>query len=346
MTSTSTRPTEPTAADRAAARQLSLLTPSGHLTLGNYLGALRGMAAAQDRATCFFGIADLHAMTTTHDPSALRRLTREMQALLLACGLDPSRSTLFLQSRVPTHTALAYLLECTAFVGELGRMIQYKEKRRAGTSGSTRASLFTYPVLMAADILLYRPALVPVGDDQRQHLELARDLAHRFNRSYGPVFVVPEVALPPVGARVMDLAEPTRKMSKSAASDAGVVRLLDGPDVVRRKVSRAVTDSDTGPDAVRPDREAKPGVTNLLEIAAACTGLEPGQVAESATTYGALKKLVTDAVVAELTPVRQRYAELAADPEHVDAVFAAGAERCLEQTRPVLEAARAAMGLS
>ncbi|MGN6577909.1 MAG: tryptophan--tRNA ligase, partial [Nocardioides sp.] len=187
---------------------------------------------------------------------------------------------------------------------------------------------------------------VPVGDDQRQHLELARDLAQRFNRTYGPVFVVPEVALPPVGARVMDLAEPTRKMSKSATSDAGVVRLLDGPDVVRRKVARAVTDSDTGPDAVRPDREAKPGVTNLLEIAAACTGLEPAQVADTAPTYGALKRLDTDAVVAELAPLQQRYAELAADPGHVDAVFAAGEERCREETIPVLEAAQAAMGLT
>jgi tryptophanyl-tRNA synthetase len=337
------RPTGPTA---PASRQLSLLTPSGHLTLGNYLGALRGMAAAQDHATCFFGIADLHAMTTPHDPAALRSRTREMQALLLACGLDPARSTLFTQSRVPTHTALAYLLECTAFVGELGRMIQYKEKRLAGSSASTRASLFTYPVLMAADILLYRPAVVPVGDDQRQHLELARDLAQRFNRSYGSVFVVPEVALPAVGARVMDLAEPTRKMSKSTTAEAGVVRLLDGPDVVRRKVSRAVTDSDTGPDAVRPDRAAKPGVTNLLEIASACTGLEPARVADAAPTYGALKKLVTDAVVAQLEPVQRRYAEIAADPSGVDAVYAAGAERCLEQTLPVLEAARAAIGLT
>ncbi len=343
MTSTIT---PPVGTAGAATRQLSLLTPSGHPTLGNYLGALRGMASAQDGATCYFGVSDLHAMTTPHEPSTLRRTTRETQTLMLACGLDPDRSTLFLQSRVPTHTTLAYLLECTAFVGELGRMIQYKEKRRAGSAGSTRVSLFTYPVLMAADILLYRTALVPVGDDQRQHLELARDLAQRFNRSYGPVFVVPEVVRPAAGARVMDLAEPTRKMSKSAASDAGVVRLLDGPDVVRRKVSRAVTDSDTGRDAVRADRSAKPGVTNLLEIAVACTGLELAQVAEAAPTYGALKRLVTDAVVAELTPVQQRYAELAADPGHVDAVFAAGAQRCLEQTIPVLESARAAMGLA
>ena len=332
---------------RILSRQLSLLTPSGHLTLGNYLGALRGMAAAQDDATCFFGVSDLHAMTVTHDPSALRTLTREMQTLLLACGLDPAKATLFLQSRVPTHTAMSYLLECTAFVGELGRMIQFKEKRKSspGSVSSTRASLFTYPVLMAADILLYRPAVVPVGDDQRQHVELTRDLALRFNRTYGAVFTVPEVAVPAVGARVMDLAEPTRKMSKSTVAGAGVVRLLDDPDVVRRKVARAVTDSDTGPDAVRHDREAKPGVSNLLDIAAACTGAGVAEVAAQAPTYGALKKLVTVAVTETLAPVQRRYVELSRDPGHVDAVFAAGAARCVTETTPVLESARSAMGL-
>jgi tryptophanyl-tRNA synthetase len=324
-------------------RQLSLLTPSGHLTLGNYLGALRAMVAAQDRATCFFGISDLHAMTTTHDPAGLRELTRETQALLLAVGLDPARATLFLQSRVPTHTSMSYLLECTAFVGELGRMIQYKEKGRGRPM--TRSSLFTYPVLMAADILLYRPAVVPVGDDQRQHVELTRDLALRFNRTYGAVFTVPEVTVPAVGARVMDLADPTRKMSKSTAEGAGVVRLLDGPDVVRRKVARAVTDSDTGADAVRHDRGAKPGVSNLLDIGAACLGVGPDELAAQAPTYGALKKLVTDAVVEVLAPVQRRYAELVRDFDEVEAVFADGAARCVEETTPVLESARVAMGL-
>ena len=209
----------------------------------------------------------------------------------------------------------------------------------------TRSSLFTYPVLMAADILLYRPAVVPVGDDQRQHVELTRDLALRFNRTYGQVFTVPEVAVPEVGARVMDLADPTRKMSKSTAEGAGVVRLLDGPDVVRRKVARAVTDSDTGADAVRHDREAKPGVSNLLDIGAACLGIGPDELAAQAPTYGALKKLVTDAVVEVLAPVQRRYAELVRDPDQVDSVFADGAARCVEETTPVLESARVAMGL-
>jgi tryptophanyl-tRNA synthetase len=338
----------------AATRRLSLITPSGRLTLGNLLGALRPMAARQPAAgtpadapdACFYGVADLHAMTTEHDPARLAELTRETQTLLLAAGLDPQRVTVFRQSRVPTHTAMAYLLECTAFVGELDRMIQFKEKRRAGGTSGTRVSLFTYPVLMAADILLYSPHEIPVGDDQRQHVELTRDVAQRFNQRYGAVLTVPRAVHPAAGARVMDLADPTRKMSKSAREDAaGVVRLLDGPDVVRRKVARAVTDSDTGPDAVRADRDAKPGVTNLLDVAAACTGLDVAELADRAATYGALKRLVTDAVVALLEPVQRRYAELAADPAHVEAVYAEGEQRCLAETAPVLVAARTAMGL-
>jgi tryptophanyl-tRNA synthetase len=310
---------------------LSLLTPSGHLTLGNLLGALRPMAARQEDA--YYGLSDLHAMTTTHDPRLLRERAREMATLLLAAGLDGA--TLFLQSRVPAHTELAYLLECTAYTGELNRMIQFKEKG----SASSRVSLYTYPVLMAADILLYRPSEVPVGDDQRQHVELTRDLAIRFNNAYGPVFTVPGVVTPAAGARVMDLAEPTRKMSKSAGA-AGSIYLLDPPDVVRRKVARAVTDSDTGPDAVRVDRAAKPGVTNLLEILAACGG-----VADDITSYGGLKAAVTDAVVSVLEPLQKRYADLAADPAYVSSVYEAGAARCREVTAPVLAAARSAMGL-
>jgi tryptophanyl-tRNA synthetase len=191
-------------------RSLSLITPTGRLTLGNLLGALRGMVAAQDTADCFFGVSDLHALTTPQDPAALREATAEVATLFLAAGLDPSRATLFRQSRVPSHRELAYLLECTAYTGELNRMIQFKEKARGVPS--TRASLYTYPVLMAADILLYRPSTVPVGDDQRQHVELTRDLAIRFNSTYGHVFAVPEVTLPRAGARVMDLQSQGSKM--------------------------------------------------------------------------------------------------------------------------------------
>jgi tryptophanyl-tRNA synthetase len=254
---------------------------------------------------------------------------------MLAVGLDGS--TLFAQSRVPAHAQLAYLLECTAHTGELNRMIQFKEKGRG--VDATRVSLYTYPTLMAADILLYRAGQVPVGSDQRQHVELTRDLALRFNRSYGQVFTIPEITLPPVGARVMRLDDPTRKMGKSDADAGGVVLLLDSPDVVRRKVARAVTDSDTGADAVRSSAE-KPGVTNLLDILAACGGS-----ADGISTYGALKRAVTDAVVAELEPVQKRYAELAADSAYVTSVFDAGAARCREVTAPVLAAAEAAIGL-
>ena len=318
-------------------RSLSLLTPSGRLTLGNLLGALRPMAAAQAERECFYGLSDLHALTQPHDPALLRARTTEMATLLLAAGLDTS--TLFLQSRVPEHRGLAYLLECTAYTGELGRMIQFKEK---GRGGSVRASLFTYPVLMAADILLYRAAEIPVGDDQRQHVELTRDLAQRFNAAYGEVFTVPRAVHPPTGARIMDLLDPTRKMSKSAGDGhAGSINLLDPPDVVRRKVSRAVTDSDTGSDAVRRDRDAKPGVTNLIEILEACGGS-----ADGIGTYGALKSAVADAVIAELEPLQRRYAELAADRTHVSAVYAAGAARCRAVSAPVLAAAETAVGLA
>jgi tryptophanyl-tRNA synthetase len=312
---------------------LSLLTPSGRLTLGNLLGALRPMVARQDDA--YYGLSDLHAMTTTHEPALLRARTTEMATLLLAVGLD--RATLFRQSHVPAHAELAYLLECTAYTGELNRMIQFKEKGRG--VDSTRVSLYTYPALMAADILLYRPTVVPVGDDQRQHVELTRDLALRFNRTYGEVFTVPEIATPSAGARVMDLADPARKMSKSADA-AGSVFLLDPPDVVRRKVARAVTDSDAGPDAVRRDRSAKPGVSNLIEILEACGGS-----ADGIASYGALKGAVTDAVVAQLEPLQKRYADLAADATYVTQVFARGADRCRQVTAPVLAAARAAIGL-
>ena len=324
-------------------RRLSLLTPSGHLTLGNYLGALRGMVAEQHRSTCFFGVADLHALTVGHDPAALRSNVQEVACLMLAAGLDPERATLFRQSRVPAHAELAYLLECTAYTGELSRMIQFKEKGRGRPR--TRVSLYTYPALMAADILLYRPSDVPVGDDQRQHVELTRDLAVRFNREYGATFTVPEITTPPVGARVMDLQVPTRKMSKSDPSGAGVVFLLDPPDVVARKIARAVTDSDTGPDAVRHDRVSKPGVSNLLEIVAACTGGTPDDAAAGVTAYGQLKKVATEAVLSVLEPLQARYAALAADPAHVDRVYAAGEARCRAETAPVLAAARAAIGL-
>jgi tryptophanyl-tRNA synthetase len=314
-------------------RTLSLLTPSGRLTHGSYLGALLPMARRQDDA--FYGISDLHAMTTEHDPRLLRQYADETAILFLAVGLE--RATLFRQSHVPAHAQLAYLLECVATTGVLNRMILFKEKGRG--VDSTRVSLFTYPALMAADILLYRPTQVPVGADQKQHVELTRHLALRFNRRYGEVFTVPEVVTASDGtARVMDLLHPDRKMSKSADA-AGSVYLLDPPDVVRAKVARAVTDSETGPGAVRRSPD-KPGVTNLLDLLEAFGGS-----AEGIDTYGALKRSVTDAVVATLEPIQKRYADLAADAVHVTQVYADGAARCREVTAPVLAAATTAIGL-
>jgi tryptophanyl-tRNA synthetase len=318
---------------------VSGITPSGRLTLGNYLGALRRFASGDGAEAGFWFVADLHAMTTRHDPARLRALTRETALLLLASGLPAG--SVFVQSAVPAHAQLAYLLECTAYVGELSRMVQFKEKGRGRPR--TRASLFTYPCLMAADILLYGATRVPVGGDQDQHVELARDLAIRFNRAYGETFVVPELHRAATAARVRDLAHPTAKMSKSDAEEApGVIRMLDSPDRVRRAVLRAVTDSGT---QVRYDPEAGPGVTNLLEILGACTGADPRALAGRHPSYGALKRDVADAVVAVLAPVQARYAELAGDPAEVDRVLDEGRRRAEAAARPRLEAAALAVGL-
>lgn len=327
-------------------RIFSGIKPTGHLTLGNYLGAVRQWVAA-DRAPAdaLFCVVDLHALTVEHDPARVRRLTRQAATLLLAAGLSPQKCTLFVQSHVDEHTRLSYLLECTATDGELRRMIQYKEKAaQAGASGAgVRLSLLTYPVLMAADILAYRADEVPVGEDQRQHVELARDLAVRFNQRYGHTFTVPAPTLPAVAARVMDLQDPTSKMGKSGGSGPGVVFLLDEPEVVRRKVMRAVTDSGDG--GVVYDRGARPGVANLLDILAACTGADPAVLADGYSGYGALKRDVADAVVEVLRPLRERHAELAADPGAVQKVLREGAERARALARPVVDEAYEAIGL-
>ncbi len=321
-----------------ATRELSGITPSGPLTLGNYLGALRRFRAHQDDG--FYFVANLHALTTDHDPARLRDLTLSTAALFLAAGLDPDRATVFVQSDVPAHVELGYLLESTAHVGELGRMIQFKEK---GARPGARASLFTYPCLMAADILLYDTDLVPVGGDQSQHVELARDLAQRFNAGYGPTFTVPALVPDALTARVRDLADPARKMSKSAAADApGVIRVLDGADVIRRKIRRAVTDSD---GRLEYDPVAKPGLANLAEITAAFTGDTPQRVLAAASTYGGLKTTCADVVDAELAPVRQRHDELLRDAEELRRLLDIGAQRASEVAGRVLRRARRAMGV-
>lgn len=320
--------------------QLSLLTPSGSLTIGNYIGALAPMREAT--GDCYYGISDLHAMTMPHDPTLLRGRIAEFQRLLLAVGLDPDRQALFRQSEVAEHTGLHYLLECVTRVGELGRMIQYRDKGRGRQE--TRMSLLSYPVLMAADILLYQATQVPVGEDQSQHVELARDVAQRFNRDYpgadGAVFTVPVTVNPPVAARLRDLQQPTVKMSKSATNPAGVVYLLDRPDDVRRKIKRAVTDSERG---ISYEPVRRPGLANLLELTAVCTGASIRSVIDDHDSFGALKATATEAAIATLEPIQRRYAEL--DPDQVRAAFAAGADRARSTAGQTLKAARQAIGL-
>ncbi|MGW0468708.1 tryptophan--tRNA ligase [Streptomyces sp. NPDC003027] len=326
-------------------RIFSGVKPTGHLTLGNYLGAVRQWVEAdQYAADALFSVVDLHALTVEHDPARVRRLSRQAATLLLAAGLDPKLCTVFVQSHVDEHTRLSYLLECTATDGELRRMIQYKEKgeRARATGQSVRLSLLTYPVLMAADILAYRTDEVPVGEDQRQHVELTRDLAVRFNQRYGHVFTVPKATSPAVAARVMDLQDPCSKMGKSHENTAGIVYLLDDADTVRRKIMRAVTDSGR---EVEYDREARPGVANLLDLLAASTGGDPEALAGAYESYGSLKKDTADAVVELLRPVRERHAELAADPGHADQVLREGAERARGMARPVVDSAYRAVGL-
>ncbi len=321
-------------------RVLSGVQPSGEMHLGNYLGAFRQWVEDQRNHDCFYCVVDLHALTQEFDPGSLRSRTLDTAMILLAAGLDPDACTLFVQSHVREHTELAWLLECTATFGELRRMTQFKEK--SGGEESVTAGLFTYPVLMAADILLYDAERVPVGDDQRQHLELTRDLAGRFNSRYGTTFVVPRAALVTAGARVMDLQEPTRKMSKSIESPQGTVLILDEPDDIRRKIRRAVTDAGT---EVSYEPAVKPGVSNLLALLAACTGESPERLAEDYDRYGALKDAVADAVVETLQPVRARYRELAADPAAVEELLEKGASKATAVASVTLGRARAAMGL-
>lgn len=333
-------PTRTSVLDKAPARQLSLLTPTGQLTIGNYIGALAQMRDAE--GDCYFGISDLHAMTMPHKPDRLRSTIFQIQRLMLAAGLDPDRYALFRQSEVPEHTGLHYLLECVARVGELERMIQYKEKGRGRPE--TRASLLSYPVLMAADILLYRTESVPVGDDQTQHVEIARDLAQRFNRDYpgqhGPVFVIPQVVHPKVGLRLKNLQDPMIKMSKSDPNPAGVIYLLDPPEVVRRKIKRAVTDSFPG---VSYEPQSRPGLANLLELGAACGAGSVDQLVDDHDSFGPLKATIADAVISTLEPLQTCYSRLSADD--VRSAFDAGAVRARATAGPTLAAARQAIGL-
>jgi tryptophanyl-tRNA synthetase len=328
-------------------RVLSGIQPTGELHLGNLLGAVRWWVADQRDGDCYYCVVDLHGLTVSADPAERRASSLATATLLLAAGLDPDACTIFLQSHVPEHTQLSWLLECTASFGELRRMTQFKDKAAKDGEEAARVGLFTYPCLMAADILLYDADRVPVGDDQRQHLELTRDLAQRFNHRYGDTFVVPDAQIPPPGrgARIMNLQEPDRKMSKSAGSPQGVIGLMEDRREIERKIKRAVTDTDDGPDAVRYDPAAKPGVSNLLELLATVEGSRPEDVAGRYTRYGPLKSDLAEAVVALVEPIQARYRELEADPGHVSTVLRSGAEQAGKVASATLRRAYDAAGL-
>ena len=305
-------------------RVLSCIQPTGVVHLGNYLGALRTWVSGQHECDAFHGIVDLHALTVTDRPGVLGTSTLELAATLFAVGLDPDVATVFVQSHVPEHAQLGWVMECTVSYGELSRMTQFKDKSAKREADFISAGLFTYPALQAADILLYDADEVPVGEDQRQHIEITRDIAMRFNGRFGKTFVVPKIITPRAGAKVTDLQEPTAKMSKSAASDSGIVYLLDEPSAIVKKFKRAVTDSD---GEVRFDRTEKPGISNLLEILAACTGRTPEQTAAGYTQYGPLKADAGEAVVEVLTPIQHRYRELMGDQAELSRLLRVGAEK-------------------
>jgi tryptophanyl-tRNA synthetase len=337
------------------ARVFSGIQPSGDMHLGNYLGAVRrwvdtqppaGSAEARDHHGVFC-VVDLHAMTLPWDPAELTESTRQLATMLVAAGLDEARSLLFVQSHVRAHAELTWLLNCVASFGELRRMTQFKDKSAQHGEGgleSVSVGLFDYPVLMVSDILLYDTAEVPVGDDQRQHVELARDVAIRFNGRFGETFVVPKATFPAVGARVMDLQHPDRKMSKSDDSPQGTILVLDPPKTIEKKIKSAVTDSGS---EVRHDRAAKPGISNLIEIYGAVTGCSIADVerAFDGRQYGAFKAAVAEAVTAFLRPVQTRFHELAADPAEIDRRLGAGALAAEALAEPVLARAKLAAGL-
>jgi tryptophanyl-tRNA synthetase len=326
-------------------RVLSCIQPTGDLHLGNYLGALRNWVNGQHSAEAFHGVVDLHALTVTDAPGQVGAATLRTAAMLFAIGLDPEVATVFAQSHVPEHNQLGWVMECTVSYGELSRMTQFKDKSAKREQDFISGGLFTYPALQAADILLYDTNHVPVGEDQRQHIEITRDAAVRFNHRFGDTFVIPEAVTPKAGARVMSLQDPRSKMSKSDDSDAGCVYLIDDAKAVMKKFKRAVTDSDTGPDAVRFDRENKPGVSNLLEIHAAVTNRTPEAVADEYEQYGALKVATGEAVLAVLEPIRVRYTELMEDRGELARLLQVGAGRAREVAAATVERAYANIGM-
>ena len=308
-------------------RMLSGIKPSGDLTLGSYLGAIKNWSSRSEEYDCFYFMADLHAITVRQNPADLRRRTLEQLAQYIACGLDPEKNTLFIQSHVRQHAELGWVLNCYAMFGELSRMTQFKDKS-AKNADNINGGLFTYPSLMAADILLYQPDYVPVGEDQKQHVELCHTIARRFNGVYGDVFKLPEPFVPKVGARIMSLTNPTAKMSKSENEDTGRVLVMDTPETIMRQFKRAITDSDTE-NCVRFDRENKPGVSNLMAIYSACTGKSYQEIEQefAGCGYGKFKPAVGEAVVETLRPIREEASRIMKDKAYLEQVYRDGAEK-------------------
>jgi tryptophanyl-tRNA synthetase len=322
-------------------RVLSCIQPTGDVHLGNYVGALRNWVNGQHDADAFHGIVDLHALTVIEAPGVIGDATLRLAAMLFAIGLDPDVATVFVQSHVVQHSQLGWVMECTVSFGELSRMTQFKEKSAKRESEFISAGLFTYPALQAADIVLYDADEVPVGEDQRQHIEITRDVAIRFNHRFGETFVIPRAVTPKAGARVMDLQDPTTKMSKTADSDAGCVMMMDDLAAVARKFKRAVTDSDS---EVRFDRAAKPGVSNLLEILAVCTNSSPEELAGKYTQYGPLKSDTGEAVAEMLRPIQDRYNELMTDRGELASLLRKGADKAGTVAAATLDRAYTSIG--
>ena len=321
---------------------LSGIQPTGVFTLGNYIGAVRNWGQLQEEYNCIYFIANLHAITVRQDPKTFRQQTLDCYALLLACGIDPQKSLVFIQSQVPTHAELSWILSCHTQFGELSRMTQFKDKS-AKHADNVNAGLFAYPALMAADILLYQPHFVPVGADQKQHLELTRDIAGRFNNLYGKTFTIPEPYIPKAGAKIMSLAEPAKKMSKSDENPNGFISILDPPETITKKFRRAVTDS----EAVVAYRDGKDGVNNLMTIYSVITGADYPAIEREfeGKGYGDFKSKVADAVCEELRPVRERFEQLREDQGYLEQCYQQGAERALSFSMRTLEKVYRKMGL-
>lgn len=317
------------------------IQPSGSLTLGNFLGAMKQFVELQEDYNCYFCIVDEHAITVPQDRLTLRKNIRELAALYIASGIDPNKATLFIQSEVPAHTQLGWIMQTQSYIGELERMTQFKDKSKGKEAVSS--ALLTYPPLMAADILLYNTSLVPVGNDQTQHLELTRDLAERFNNKYNDIFTIPQIKVSEVGARIMSLQEPTKKMSKSDVNQKATIYMLDEPKQIEKKIKSAVTDSD---GVVRFDKEQKPGISNLITILASCTNQTLEQIEEKyrGVGYGQFKQDVANAVVNELRPIQERFYQII-DSQELDDILDQGAEKASFVANKTLAKAKKAMGL-